>query len=135
VRSSTRKPELPSVDELIGFIRESPATVGVREIAREFAVGQADRPRLRAMLRDVERAGAIARAANRRFVASQPLPEVTVVERFGSDEDGIALARPVSWSGPDPAPVLRLVENGEAEQLRIGERAATRLVALETGDV
>jgi ribonuclease R len=135
VRSSTRKPELPSVDELIGFIRESPATVGVREIAREFAVGQADRPRLRAMLRDVERAGAIARAANRRFVASQPLPEVTVVERFGSDEDGIALARPVSWSGPDPAPVLRLVENGEAEQLRIGERAAARLVALETGDV
>jgi len=87
------------------------------------------------MLRDIERSGAVTRAANRRFAAAAPLPEVTVIERFGSDEDGVALARPVGWPGPDAAPILRLVETGASESLAIGQRAAARLTPLETGDV
>jgi ribonuclease R len=127
--------ELPSMSELLDFVRGSPAAVGTREIARAFGVAPGDRPRLRDMLRDVERSGAVARAANRRFVSAAPLPEVTVIERFGSDEDGVALARPVLWAGPPPAPVFRLVESGEAGSLMIGERAAARLVTRETGDI
>jgi ribonuclease R len=87
------------------------------------------------MLRDIERSGAVTRAANRRFAASAPLPAVTVIERFGSDEDGVALARPVAWPGPDAAPILRLVETGASESLAIGQRAAARLTPLETGDI
>jgi ribonuclease R len=87
------------------------------------------------MLRHVERSGALARAGNRRFVATAPLPEVTVVEGFDTDEDGVALARPVAWPGPGPAPLLRLAESGALGTLMIGERATARLVALETGDV
>jgi ribonuclease R len=126
---------LPSMAELLAFIRESPAAVDRREIARAFGVAPGNRPELRDMLRQIELSGAVTRAANRRFVAAAPLPEVTVVERFGSDEDGIALARPVAWPGPDPAPVLRLVESGTGDCLAIGERAAARLIPLETGDI
>ncbi len=121
--------------ELLAFIRESPSAVGTREIARAFAVAPRDRAVLRDMLRDLERSGAATRAADRRFVVGAPLPEVTVIERFGSDEDGIALARPVAWPGPQPAPILRVIETGTGELLRNGERAAARLIPLETGDI
>jgi ribonuclease R len=121
--------------ELLAFIRESPSAVGTREIARAFAVAPRDRAVLREMLRDLERSGAATRAADRRFVVGAPLPEVTVIERFGNDEDGIALARPVAWPGPQPVPILRVIETGTGESLRNGERAAARLTPLENGDI
>jgi len=121
--------------ELLDFIRESPSAVGKREIARAFGVAPANRPELRDMLRNIERSGAVARGANRRFLAAPPLPEVTVIELIGSDEDGLALARPVAWPGAEPAPILRVSETGTSEMLKVGERAAARLVPLETGDI
>jgi ribonuclease R len=121
--------------ELLAYIRESPAAVGKREIARAFGVAPVNRPGLRDMLSEIERSGAVTRTARRRFEAAAPLPEVMVIERFGSDEDGLALARPVAWPGPDPAPILRLVETGADESLRIGERAAARLIPRETGEI
>jgi ribonuclease R len=135
LRSIPKSPELPSVAELLAFIRESPSPLGQREIARAFNVAPADRPGLRDMLREIERSGAVTRAPNRRLAAAPPLPEVTVVERFGSDEDGVPLARPVAWREPDAAPILRLTEPGMGEALAIGERAAARLIPLETGDI
>jgi ribonuclease R len=63
------------------------------------------------------------------------LPEVTVVERFGSDEDGVPLVRPLAWPGGDPAPILRLVESGISEFLSIGGRAAARLIPRENGAI
>jgi ribonuclease R len=130
-----RRGELPSSAALLAFIRESPSAVGTREITRAFAVPPASRPELRDMLRELERSGAVTRVADRRFIAAAPLPEVMVIERFGSDEDGVALARPIAWPGPDPAPVLRLIETAADSSLTIGERAAARLIPRETGDI
>ena len=121
--------------ELLAFIRESPSAVGTREIARAFAVPPASRSELRDMLREIERSGAVTRVADRRFIAAAPLPEVTVIERFGSDEDGVALARPIAWPGPDAPPVLRLIETAADSSLTVGERAAARLIPRETGDI
>jgi ribonuclease R len=121
--------------ELLAFIRESSSAVGKREIGRAFGVAPTNRSELRDMLRQIERSGAITRAPNRRFVAAAPLPEVTVIERFGSDEDGVALARPVAWAGPEPAPTFRVIETGTDTSLSTGERAAARLIPRETGDI
>src|ERR1700732_1943957 len=95
----SRGGDLPSAAELLAFIRESPSAVGKREIARAFAVAPGNRPDLHDMLRNIERSGAVARAANRRFVAAPPLPEVTVIERIGSDGDGPAVGRPGARPG------------------------------------
>ncbi|MGC2200430.1 MAG: RNB domain-containing ribonuclease, partial [Stellaceae bacterium] len=124
---------MPSRAELLAFIRDSPVPVGQREIARAFGVGTGNRAGLRGMLRDIERSGAIGRGANRRSVAAS-LPEITVIERVGSDEDGIALATPISWPGPGPAPTLRIAETA-SHTLAIGEQAAAQLVPLETGEI
>ena len=120
--------------EVLTFIRESPSAVGKREIARAFAVGPGSRPELRDMLRRIERSGAVTRAPNRRFVAAAAFPEAAIIERTGSDEDRVALARPVAWPGPGPMPTFRLVEAG-ADTLRVGERAAARLIQLESGEI
>src|ERR1700730_12063692 len=85
-----------------------PSAVGKRETTRKFGSASDDRA---------------------------ALGEVTVVERFGSDEDGVPLARPLAWPGADPAPVLRLVERGHEEPLPIGGRAAARLVRRESGEI
>src|SRR5271166_321649 len=80
----------------------------------------------------IRRSG-IRKGSGRRISAPQ-LPELVVVERFGIDEDGVPLARPVSWPGPGPAPTLRLVETGLTEAFPMGARASARLVARETGE-
>jgi ribonuclease R len=68
-------------------------------------------------------------------VGTKPLPEITIIELIGSDEDGHALARPVAWPNAGRAPLLRVAEAGAEEPLKLGERAAARLVPLETGEV
>jgi ribonuclease R len=130
-RASAKRPRrdrgLPSRAALSDFLRESPTPVGVPEAARAFGLAPADRPALRAMLREVERAAADRGAAD--------IPEVAVVERFDSDPDGVPLARLVAWPGPAPAPVVRLDEVGDAETLPIGSRAVARLVRRESGAI
>ena len=59
-------------------------------------------------------------------------PEVAVVERFGSDEDGLPLVRPIAWPRPGEAPVMRLVEAGDS--LPLGGRAAASLRRTEGGE-
>jgi ribonuclease R len=135
VRSRPKASQLPSKAEVVAFIRESPSAVGQREIARAFGVSPANRMQLSEMLREIERSGTVSRRPDRRWAALPTLPEVTVIERFGSDVDGTALARPVAWPEPGEAPVLRLIEGGAGEFLAIGERAAARLIPLETGEI
>ena len=74
--------------------------------------------------------------SGRRPLAGDPLPpEATVVERLGSDEDGVPLVRPLAWPKSGPAPVLRLVETGLTEPFPLGARAAAQLVQRQTGEI
>jgi len=68
-------------------------------------------------------------------VVTKPIPEITVIELIGSDEEGQALARPVAWPNTGRAPLLPVIETGSGETLKLGERAAARLVRRETGEI
>src|SRR6267378_4532760 len=63
----------------------------------------------------IERTRPVIRNGRRSLSAAPLPPEATVVERLGSDEDGVPLVRPVGWPGSDPVPVLRLIETGLSE--------------------
>ncbi|MBV9862067.1 MAG: ribonuclease R [Alphaproteobacteria bacterium] len=126
---------LPSADELVAFLRDHPEAVGRREIARAFRLAAEDLPELQRMLRAVEGTGMAARAPNRKFIAGSALPDATVVEGCGADEDGIPLARPVQWPVPGPAPVFRLRDGALGTELPAGARAAARLIRQDNGEV
>src|SRR5579885_3402742 len=136
-RPKRRPAALPSASDVAAFIRSHPAPAGAREIARAFDLGPAERPALRAMLRRIERSGAVTRTPARRLTAGQTLPEIAVIERIGSDEDGTPLATPVAWSGPAPAPLVRIDSDGgeiEAHIVRRLDPDGARIVGVVVRD-
>ena len=131
---SRTKQSLPSPEALVEFLRDNPDAVGAREIARAFGLGATDQPALRDMLRRVGRSGEAVRAPNRKFVAGPALPEIMQIERFGSDADGVPLARPVAWPASDDVPGFRLIGTA-GDELAPGERALARLIRRDSGEI
>jgi ribonuclease R len=131
---SRRKPApFPSKDEILAYIQDNPGRAGKREIARAFRLSSHDRPRLRDLLKQLERDGVVERARGRRFVHPGTLPEVTVLEVAGPDEDGELLARPLSWHRDEPPPTVYMApERKGRPALGKGDRVLARL--REIGD-
>jgi ribonuclease R len=128
---------LPSRDELRRFIREAPGRVGKREISRAFNLGPADRGALRALLKSLAAEGAVAPAGHRRFSAPDRLADAIVVQITGTDPDGDAIARPVSWApsrtGERPPLILMAPEPRGRPALAPGERVLARLKPIGPG--
>src|SRR4051812_9186011 len=131
--STARSAGLPSPEALLEFLRANPEALGTREIARAFGLGSSDQPALRAMLRAVMQSGELVRGGDRRFAAGASLPEMMPVERSGSDADGFPLVRPVSWPGPEEAPLFRLIESAAGGQIAGGGRGVAGAVRRGTG--
>ena len=51
----------PGRDAIVAFIRTNPASIGTREIAREFGLKNADRLELKRILRELADQGTIAK--------------------------------------------------------------------------
>jgi ribonuclease R len=100
---------LPTKDQILAFIRESPVPVGKREIAKAFNVKGADRVGLKDLLRDLRAEGTVARGTRRELMDPVALPEYLVIEVIGPDADGDVLARPVHWNADDGAPPPQIV--------------------------
>src|SRR3984893_4949364 len=83
----------------------------------------------------IERTRPVIRSGGRPLAGDPLPPEATVVERLGSDEDGVPLVRPLVWPKSGPAPVLRLVETGLTEPFPLGARAAAQLIQRQTGEI
>jgi len=129
-----KPPPLPTKDQILEFIRESPTTVGKREIARAFRITGPARTALKALLREMQDEGLIGRGRGRRLAAAGGLPSVTVVEIIGTDADGEVLARPVSWREDTAPPTIYLApERRGAAALGVGERMLARLSRLPDG--
>src|SRR3546814_20252978 len=72
------QPGLPSRDQILRFIEDSPSAVGKREIAKHFALRGADKIALKALLRDMTDEGLVDMAPGRAFHKHGGLPSVTV---------------------------------------------------------
>jgi ribonuclease R len=126
---------MPSRDELRRFIRESPGRVGKREIARAFKLGPADRGALRSALKALAAEGEVAPAGHRRFAAPDRLPDAMVVQITGTDPDGDAIARPLTWEkvGERPPQIFMAPEPRGRPALAPGERVLARLKPIGPG--
>src|SRR5262245_60731150 len=126
-----KKAPLPSKQQLLDFIRESPTPVGKREIARAFNVSGGDRIQLKALLKELAQEGEVERGRKRRLARPKALPEVTVVEITGTDPDGEVLARPVTWpSDVTPPKILMAPGRRGTPALGAGDRVLARLARI-----
>ncbi len=133
-RAKQKAAPLPTKEELLTYIRESPGPVGKRDLARAFRISGASRIQLKAMLKELQQEGALGRDRGRRFGSAGRLPEVTVVEVTGTDEDGEVLGRPLAWSAEGPPPRIYMAPDRRGTPaLGRGDRVLARLRAIGAG--
>jgi ribonuclease R len=125
--------ELPTRAAIRQFVREQGGRVGKREIARHFKIGPDQKAELRDLLKTLAHDGDIAPAGHKRFTEPGRLPDACVVQVFGTDPDGDALARPVEWQGNGPPLVLMHAEPRGQPALAPGERVLARLKPIGPG--
>ena len=97
---------VPTRDELLAFIKESPTPVGKREIARAFHIKGDQRIELKQLLRELRDDGEIAADRAKTFKDPKALTDITVLEIVRVDDDGHLLAVPrrhdEEKDGPSP---------------------------------
>ena len=128
MKKATKKVPLPTKQQILEFIRESPTPVGKREIARAFHIRGDDRVALKALLKDLSNDGELDRGRGRRMSSPTALPEVTVVQITETDPDGEIIARPVQWRGEGPPPKVLMAPEARGQRaVGAGDRVLARL--------
>jgi ribonuclease R len=106
-----RAAELPTREELIAFIggapapngERAPARVTKRDIARAFGVTGEAKAGLKLLIKDLQAEGAVAHGRKALTVEGR-LPLLVVADIAEKDRHGELIAKPVEWTGDDPAP-------------------------------
>jgi ribonuclease R len=130
-RKATAHP-LPTRDEVLAFIRESPQPVGKREIARAFRLKGSDKIPLKALLKDLAAEGLLERQRKRKVASRGALPAVAVIEVTGIDEDGELLARPAAWDSTEAPPTIYLAPDKRSRAaLAPGDRVLAKLQRID----
>jgi len=119
-------PGLPSRQQILDFITESPTSAGKREIARAFGLHGADKIALKALLKDMADEGLIDSAPGRAFHKMGGVPKVTVLRIVDVGDDGQAVAVPENWQGEGVPPKLRVAESRKRSALGVGDRILAR---------
>jgi ribonuclease R len=118
-------PGLPSREQLLRFIEDSPTPVGKREIVRAFGLHGQDKVALKALLRDMANDGELEAGAGRNFHKGGGLPKVTVLRIVETEEGPVAV--PDAWDKGGVPPRVRIVERGKRAALGIGDRVLARI--------
>jgi len=107
-KSPKTEPRLPSRDDLVAFVANSPGKVSKREIARAFNIQGGDRIWLKQMLKDLESEGVVDR---RKKTIRKPgkLPHVVVADVKTRDRDGELVAEPEEWDFEELGPAPKIV--------------------------
>ncbi|MBL9071079.1 MAG: VacB/RNase II family 3'-5' exoribonuclease [Sphingopyxis sp.] len=125
---------LPTSEQILRFIQDSPGAIGKREIAKHFGLHGADKIALKALLKDMTDEGLVDMASGRSFHKHGGLPRVTVL-RVAAVEGDAVWAVPDRWEGSGPAPRLRVMEKGRKGALGVGDRILARTEERGTGHV
>ncbi|UNK78014.1 VacB/RNase II family 3'-5' exoribonuclease [Sphingopyxis granuli] len=128
------QPGLPSREQILRFIEDSPGAVGKREIAKHFAVRGAEKIALKALLKDMTDEGLVDMAPGRAFHKHGGLPRVTVF-RIAAVEGDAVWAVPERWEASGPPPRVRVMEKGRRGALGVGDRILARTEERGSGHV
>jgi ribonuclease R len=133
-KAKSPDPALPTADQIIDFVQNSPGKVGKREIARAFSIKGSERIGLKRLLKTLEEEGKLKRQGRAVSKAGE-LPSITALEVVARDHDGELIAEPTEWdeeaSGPRPK-ILIVAQAAkgtlrEAQPAAVGDRVLARL--------
>ena len=96
----------PSRDDVLKFIAENGGKLGKRELGRAFGIKGDDRIPFKQLLKELKDEGLIAKDETKSLRRVGEMPPVTVIEITHTDTDGDLIARPVSWPGETPPPLI-----------------------------
>ncbi len=131
-KPAKQTPGLPSREDILAFLAESPGRVGKREIGKAFNIKGAARIGLKRLLRDMVEAGDI-EGPRRKMRRPGDLPSVTVVLVDGLDSDGDLTATPLEWDetwGDAPSIVIAPMTARRKDPRQapgVGDRVLARL--------
>ena len=124
----TKKVPLPTKQQILEFVRESPTPVGKREIARAFHIRGDDRVALKALLKVLAADGELAHGRGRKVSNPSALPDVAVVQIIETDPDGEIIARPLQWRGEGPPPKVLMAPEARGQRaVAAGDRVLAKL--------
>jgi ribonuclease R len=130
---AAKKAPFPTKDQVAEFIETSDQPVGKREIARAFRISGDDRPRLKALLRDLAQDGVIEKQAGRRLAPPDSLPSVAILTVARISDDGGILAVPARQDPDRKTPSIRVVEDRKtAGGVTSGDRILAKLTRLSS---
>ncbi|NKB20622.1 MAG: ribonuclease R [Alphaproteobacteria bacterium] len=119
---------LPTEEALVELINKSGKALGRRELARHFKLATSDRRALGAILETLSETGKIRRGRNRRYMATNHLPSVSVLEVSGLDDDGEIILRPTDQRFDKAPPRIRVNTRGlKGPAPGIGDKVLARL--------
>ena len=133
-----RAAALPTREEVIAYIggapapngERAPARVTKRDIARAFGVTGDAKAELKLLIKDLQNEGAVAHGRKALTVEGR-LPSLVVADIAEKDRHGELIAKPVEWTGDDPAPRILVrrpsVKRDRAPAPGLGARVLMRV--------
>src|ERR1700722_4921790 len=139
-----RATALPTREEVIAYIggarappgapapngERAPARVTKRDIARVFGVKGEAKAELKLLIKDLQAEGAVAHGRKALTVEGR-LPSLVVADIAEKDRYGELIAKPVEWTGDDPAPRILVrrpsVKRDRAPAPGVGARVLMRV--------
>jgi ribonuclease R len=126
-----KQSHFPSKEEVLAFIGEKPGQIGTREIARAFNLKNDRRAELKRLLRELADEGRI-EARRKKLHHPGQLPDVTLADVTGRDDDGELIATPTEWDedAHGPPPKIRIPTRRKPQPNEIagvGDRALLRI--------
>ena len=118
---------LPTREEVLAFIKDSPVAVGKREIAKAYGLSGAEKIGLKSLLKDLEVEGLIERGAGRTYHMGGQLPKVAVVKITKVTADGDVFGEPEVWEHPGKPPQVKIIERNRRATLGVGDRCVARI--------
>jgi ribonuclease R len=98
-----------------------------RDLSKLLGLKGSDRITLKRILKELEQEGAIEGSKKRGLTKRGELPEITVIEITGHDEDGEFLARPLQWESNEEPPTIYVMPPKEGGAPSFGSRLLARL--------
>lgn len=130
-----KRTPLPTLEEVLDYIRENPHAIARRDITRAFNIRGSDHKGMSKMFRQLEDEGMLGKKQRRAREAGGPLPPVGVIELTGLDPDGDMLARPQNWDDDGDPPRIYLVSVGRKDPSApaVGDRVLARFNRQDDG--